>query len=141
MQTKKFVFNVVALLVVAAFVLTACGTAATPTAAPATKPRPPKPLLRCPDTAMLPPPPLLRLPPRSCSHMPTHLMVPAWPRDIRVPLCPVYQPTWWPPARQKASLTIIATPPNWANYGEIFADFEATTGVTTQFAGSQCRFR
>jgi putative spermidine/putrescine transport system substrate-binding protein len=26
-------------------------------------------------------------------------------------------------------LTIIATPPNWANYGEIFADFQATTGV------------
>ncbi len=26
-------------------------------------------------------------------------------------------------------LTIIATPPDWANYGEIFADFEKTTGV------------
>jgi len=26
-------------------------------------------------------------------------------------------------------LTIIATPPDWANYGEIFADFEDTTGV------------
>ena len=26
-------------------------------------------------------------------------------------------------------LTIIATPPNWANYGEIFYDFQATTGV------------
>ncbi len=26
-------------------------------------------------------------------------------------------------------VTIIATPPDWANYGEIFADFQATTGV------------
>ena len=31
--------------------------------------------------------------------------------------------------KAEGSLTIIATPPNWANYGEIFADFEATTGV------------
>lgn len=31
MQTKKFVFNLVAIMVVAAFVLSACGTAATPT--------------------------------------------------------------------------------------------------------------
>lgn len=26
-------------------------------------------------------------------------------------------------------MTIIATPPDWANYGEIFADFQVTTGV------------
>ena len=26
-------------------------------------------------------------------------------------------------------VTIIATPPDWANYGEIFADFEETSGV------------
>jgi len=31
--------------------------------------------------------------------------------------------------KAEGMLTIIATPPNWANYGEIFADFEATTGV------------
>jgi putative spermidine/putrescine transport system substrate-binding protein len=31
--------------------------------------------------------------------------------------------------KAEGMLTIIATPPNWANYGEIFADFQATTGV------------
>jgi putative spermidine/putrescine transport system substrate-binding protein len=32
--------------------------------------------------------------------------------------------------KQEGMLTIIATPPDWANYGEIFYDFQATTGVT-----------
>jgi len=31
--------------------------------------------------------------------------------------------------KQEGMLTLIATPPNWANYGEIFYDFQATTGV------------
>ena len=31
--------------------------------------------------------------------------------------------------KAEGTVTIIATPPNWANYGEIFADFEATTGA------------
>jgi putative spermidine/putrescine transport system substrate-binding protein len=31
--------------------------------------------------------------------------------------------------KSEGMLTIIATPPNWANYGEIFADFEMTSGV------------
>ncbi len=31
--------------------------------------------------------------------------------------------------KSEKMLTIIATPPNWANYGEIFADFQVTTGV------------
>jgi putative spermidine/putrescine transport system substrate-binding protein len=31
--------------------------------------------------------------------------------------------------KKEGMVTIIATPPDWANYGEIFADFEATTGV------------
>ncbi|HLO30485.1 MAG TPA: ABC transporter substrate-binding protein [Anaerolineales bacterium] len=31
--------------------------------------------------------------------------------------------------KKEGMVTIIATPPNWANYGEIFADFEATTGA------------
>ncbi len=30
--------------------------------------------------------------------------------------------------QKEGMLTIIATPPNWANYGEIFADFQATVG-------------
>jgi putative spermidine/putrescine transport system substrate-binding protein len=31
--------------------------------------------------------------------------------------------------KAEGMVTIIATPPDWANYGEIFADFQATTGV------------
>ncbi len=31
--------------------------------------------------------------------------------------------------KKEGLLTIIATPPNWANYGETFYDFQATTGV------------
>ena len=31
--------------------------------------------------------------------------------------------------KTEGMVTIIATPPDWANYGEIFADFQATTGV------------
>ncbi len=31
--------------------------------------------------------------------------------------------------KAEGTVTIIATPPNWANYGEIFADFQATTGA------------
>jgi putative spermidine/putrescine transport system substrate-binding protein len=32
--------------------------------------------------------------------------------------------------KKEGTVTIIATPPNWANYGEIFADFQATTGAS-----------
>jgi len=31
--------------------------------------------------------------------------------------------------KKEGMLTIIATPPDWANYGEIFADFQMTSGV------------
>ena len=31
--------------------------------------------------------------------------------------------------KSEGMMTIIATPPDWANYGEIFADFQMTTGV------------
>ncbi len=31
--------------------------------------------------------------------------------------------------KQEGMMTIIATPPDWANYGEIFADFQDTSGV------------
>jgi putative spermidine/putrescine transport system substrate-binding protein len=31
--------------------------------------------------------------------------------------------------KAEGMVTIIATPPDWANYGEIFASFQATTGV------------
>lgn len=47
-------------------------------------------------------------------------VVPAVPADL-VAAC-----------KTEGMLTIIATPPNWANYGEIFADFQATTGGGVQ---------
>ena len=31
--------------------------------------------------------------------------------------------------KAEGMVTIIATPPDWANYGEIFADFQTTTGI------------
>lgn len=82
MQTKKFVFNVLALLVVAAFVLSACGA-------------------KAPDVA--------------AGY--TGTVISSVPQDL-VTAC-----------KNEGMLTIIATPPDWANYGEIFADFQLTSGV------------
>ena len=83
MQTKKFVFNLVAMLVVAAFVLSACGSAAVPDVAAGY----------------------------------TGSVVASVPQEL-VTAC-----------KSEGMLTIIATPPDWANYGEIFSDFELTSGV------------
>jgi putative spermidine/putrescine transport system substrate-binding protein len=82
MQTKKLVFNLVALLVVAAFVLSACGA-------------------KAPDVA--------------AGY--TGTKISSVPQDL-VTAC-----------KKEGMLTIIATPPDWANYGEIFADFQLTSGV------------
>jgi putative spermidine/putrescine transport system substrate-binding protein len=82
MQTKKFIFSLVSIMVVAAFVLSACGSAA-------------------PDVA--------------AGY--TGTVVSSVPADL-VTAC-----------KKEGMVTIIATPPNWANYGEIFADFEKTTGA------------
>jgi len=35
--------------------------------------------------------------------------------------------------QKEGMLSIIATPDNWANYGEIFADFQATVGSSVKF--------
>jgi putative spermidine/putrescine transport system substrate-binding protein len=82
MQTKKLVFNLVAILVVAAFVLSACGA-------------------KAPDVA--------------AGY--TGTKIANVPQDL-VTAC-----------KSEGMLTIIATPPDWANYGEIFADFQLTSGV------------
>jgi putative spermidine/putrescine transport system substrate-binding protein len=82
MQTKKFVFNLLALLVVAAFVLSACGA-------------------KAPDVA--------------AGY--TGTVITSVPQEL-VTAC-----------KKEGMLTIIATPPDWANYGEIFADFQLTSGV------------
>ena len=104
MQTKKYVFNVVALLVVAAFVLTACGTAATPTAAPAPATQAPAPATAASNGT-------------GVAQGYNGTVVSSVPAAL-VSAC-----------KTEGMLTIIATPPNWANYGEIFADFQTTTGV------------
>lgn len=84
MQPKKLIFNVVALLVISAFVLSACG------GGPA-----------APDVA--------------AGY--TGTVVTSVPQDL-VTAC-----------KKEGMLTIIATPPDWANYGEIFATFQDTSGV------------
>ena len=85
MQTKKIVFNAIALLVVAAFLLSACGTSGS----------------SAPDVA--------------AGY--TGTKITTVPQDL-VTAC-----------KKEGMLTIIATPPDWANYGEIFSDFELTSGV------------
>lgn len=90
MQTKRFIFNLVALLVIAAFVLSACGTkSATPAL----------------------------VGDEGVAKGYKGSVVKSVPQDL-VSAC-----------KKEGMLTIIATPPDWANYGEIFYDFQATTGV------------
>src|SRR5512143_1448833 len=85
MQSNKIAVKVLGLLLIATFVLSACGGAG-----PA-----------APDVAT----------------GYTGVKVASVPADL-VSAC-----------KQEGMMTIIATPPDWANYGEIFADFQVTTGV------------
>jgi len=136
MYTKKFVFNLVAVMTIAAFILSACGTAATPTAAPAPVTQAPVPATQAPVPATVAPAtaapattaPATTAPAAGATINYTFdgtgvaqgykgTVVSTVPADL-VAAC-----------KTEGMLTIIATPPNWANYGEIFADFEATTGV------------
>jgi putative spermidine/putrescine transport system substrate-binding protein len=90
MQTKRFVFNLVALLVIAAFVLSACGTKTATVQIAGDE---------------------------GVAKGYTGSVVKSVPQAL-VKGC-----------QKEGMLTIIATPPDWANYGEIFYDFQATTGV------------
>jgi putative spermidine/putrescine transport system substrate-binding protein len=90
MQSKKVVFQVICLIVAAAFVLSACGAKS---AAPAV----------AGDAGV--------------AKGYTGSVVKSVPADL-VSAC-----------QKEGMMTIIATPPDWANYGEIFYDFQATTGV------------
>jgi putative spermidine/putrescine transport system substrate-binding protein len=85
MQTKRFVFSFVSIVVATAFVLSACGGGGA----------------AVPDVA----------------EGYTGVVVANVPQAL-VTAC-----------KSEGMLTIIATPPDWANYGEIFADFEKTSGV------------
>jgi len=82
MRTNKLGFQLIAVLLTAAFVLGACAPAA-------------------PDVAK----------------GYTGTVVKGVPQNL-VAAC-----------KAEGLLTIIATPPDWANYGEIFADFQVTSGV------------
>ncbi len=85
MHSKKLAFSIISLMVVAAFVLSACGGTVTLTE------------------------------PNIANYKGT--AVASVPADL-VSAC-----------KSEGYITIIATPETWANYGEIFADFVATTGL------------
>jgi len=96
MQTKKFVFNLVALLVVAAFVLTGCGPAAT-TAAPAPATQAPAPATQAPAPATAAPAtaaPATAAPTKPAATINYTFDGTGVAQDIRVLLYPVCQPTW-----------------------------------------------
>lgn len=90
MYNKKIVFQVICLVVVAAFILTACGTK------PAAE-------VIAGDYGV--------------AKGYTGSVVKSVPQNL-VKAC-----------QKEGMVTIIATPPDWANYGEIFYDFQVTTGV------------
>jgi len=106
MQTKKLVFNLIALAVIAAFVLTACGTAATPTAAPAPATQAPAPATAAPATAA----------PATMAPVPTATM------DPMVALVAA--------AKAEGTLTTIALPHDWCNYGAAISEFKAKYGLS-----------
>jgi len=122
MYTKKVVFHLISVLVVAAFALSACGTAATPTAAPATQAPTTAPATAAATTAPTTAPAVVAT--QSFTYNGTAYngtVVSSVPADL-VAAC-----------QKEGMLSIIATPDNWANYGEIFADFQATVGSSVQF--------
>ena len=125
MQTKKIGLHLISLLVFVGMILSACGTPAT-TAAPAPATQVPA----APAATQVPAAPAATaVPPTTAPAAPASTpytfegatyngtVVSSVPADL-LTAC-----------KTENMLTIIATPANWANYGEIFADFEATTGV------------
>jgi len=120
MRTNNLAFKVFVLLMIAAFSLTACGPTATATQAPAPAPAtsaPAAPAATSAPAATTAPAAPAGFTGTGVAQGYTGAVVSSVPADL-VTAC-----------KAEGMLTIIATPPNWANYGEIFADFEATTGV------------
>jgi putative spermidine/putrescine transport system substrate-binding protein len=101
MKVRKNLFHLLTVLVLASVFLAACGGANTPTAMPATQA--PAGTNKFAGTGV------------AQGYFGT--VVSSVPADL-VAAC-----------KKEGTVTIIATPDNWANYGEIFADFEATTGA------------
>jgi len=124
MSNNKFGFHLFGLLIVLTLVLSACGSPATSTEAPAAP---------APTTAPAAPaaPAATTAPAAPAASAATFagtgvakgyngMAISSVPADL-VAAC-----------QKEGMVTIIATPPNWANYGEIFADFEATAGSGVQ---------
>ena len=117
MRTNNFAFKMFVLLVIAAFSLTACGPAATATQAPAATTAPVATTAPAASGATSAPAAAAPFAGTGVAAGYNGSVVSSVPADL-VTAC-----------KAEGMLTIIATPPNWANYGEIFADFQATTGV------------
>jgi len=128
MSTNKFHFKLFGILVALTMILSACATP-TPTEAPATQAPAPTTAPAAPAaTSTTAPAPTTAPYVPAATPMGTPGTGPAQgyngnvvssvPADL-VTAC-----------KAEGMLTLIATPDWWANYGEIFADFEATTGVT-----------
>ena len=100
MRTKNFAYHLLALFVIAATVLSACGTPATPTAAPTAAPV----MTEAPVA----------------TEAPTATQAPAV--DPMAALIDA--------AKAEGSLTTIALPHDWCNYGEALDTFKAKYGLT-----------
>ena len=120
-MNRKTLLFVMSLLVVSAL-LASCGSAATPapTQAPAPTTAPAATTAAAAPAATTAPAAPAPFAGTGVAQGYTGAAVSSVPADL-VAAC-----------QKEGMLTIIATPPNWANYGEIFADFEATVGSGVQ---------
>ena len=106
MRTKKFVFQSFTVLVVVAALISACGTAATPTAAPVTQ---------APAATAAP-----------ATQAPAATAVPATQASAAVP---TIDPALIAAAKAEGTLTTIALPHDWCNYGGTIDAFKTKYGI------------
>ncbi len=105
MSTKKFVFHVLALLTVAAFVLSACGPRATQAPAATEAPATQMPATEAPTQAP------------AATEAPTEAPTEAAMADLVAA------------AQAEGQLTTIALPHSWCNYGEVIDTFKSKYGL------------
>lgn len=106
MRTKKFVFQLFTMLLVVAALISACGTAATPTAAPVTQA-----------------PPATTAP---ATQAPAATAAPTTQAPAAVP---TIDPALIAAAKAEGTLTTIALPHDWCNYGGTIDAFKAKYGI------------
>lgn len=111
MRTKKFVFEILALLVILSLALTSCAPATTE-APPATEP----PATEAPATEM----PATEMP---ATEAPTE--APA----TEAPAAGEIDPALVAAAQEEGTLTTIALPHDWCNYGEVIQTFKDKYGL------------